>query len=112
MHEQGAETRGFGGQDAGRVGIDALGALGLGFGAIHVGVRGCVRDDLRLEAAHHPTEVVGILEIGAQTVASFAAERSQIAEWSQGALQLPAHLAAAAEQKNLHRSGPRRVQAG
>jgi hypothetical protein len=97
VDQPGAGGRRLAGQDGGGLGVDAPGQGGLGLGAVDGGVGRSVDDDVGPERAHRPGERLRSGEVG-----PVAAERMQLAERREGALQLPADLAVLAKEQDLH----------
>lgn len=68
-----------------------------------------IYDDIGAQSAHGLCKLIEAREIAAQALATsvaLAVQRNQLAQWRQAALQLPAHLAIAAQQQQLHAPAP------
>ncbi len=101
MHHQGAELFGRLRHDAGRGGVELARQICLALGLVHGRMRGGVDDDIGTHAPHRVGHLIGLAEVGG-IVGAVEVERDQFAQRRQAALQLPADLAALAQQQQLH----------
>ena len=85
--------------------IDQTGQLRLALGLVHGRVRGGVDNDLRGQTAHGLHQLLRPGEVPA-SVGAVPVERHHLAQRRQAALQLPAHLAALAQEQDFHALAP------
>src|SRR5690606_2338591 len=83
-------------------GIDMRRPLDVGFGTIDVRVRRRVDDHVRRETPQRPGQHLRLVEVPARIGAAVAIEHAEVAERRERAAKLPAHLAVAAQENELH----------
>lgn len=101
MNQQGAEFGGFAGQHARGQCIQGSGQHGLAFGTIDRGVGSGVDDDVGTQGAHGGGQIIEAAQI-ATVFGAVAIQGRDASQRGQAALQLPAQLAAFAEQQDVH----------